>query len=338
MVMKGENVGIFIIAEAGVNHNGSIETAKQLIDVAQESGADCVKFQTFVAENLVSKGAAMAQYQLENVKKRQSQYAMLKELELSFSEFLEIKRYCDYKGIVFLSTPFDLASIDFLDNLDMPYWKIPSGEITNLPYLEKIAATKKPVILSTGMSDDYEVGSAISALKNGGSGHITLMHCTTEYPAPYNEVNLRAMVTMMEMFGLPTGYSDHTVGWAVPVAAAALGAVMIEKHFTLDKNMPGPDHKASLNPDELRRMITEIRNVEHAMGSGIKSPSKGEMKNIGVVRKSIVAKKRIREGEMYTEDNITVKRPGTGISPMRWHELLGKAALRDFEEDELIEI
>lgn len=338
MLMEGDIVGTFIIAEAGVNHNGSIDVAKQLVDVAKQSGADCIKFQTFIAENLVSKKADLADYQIKNMKNNQSQYSMLKELELSFQDFCEIKKYCEQVGIIFLSTPFDFASIDFLQQLDMAYWKIPSGEITNLPYLEKIASTRKPIILSTGMSNEDEVRDAITILKRGGSDKIALMHCTSEYPAPFCEVNLRAMVTLRDVFGYPVGYSDHTEGWAVPVAAVALGADIIEKHFTLDKKMEGPDHKASLEPQELKKMICQIRNVQCALGTGEKGPQPSEVKNMKIARKSIVAKRNICKGEVFSTENITIKRPGTGVSPMLWYDVIGQAAIRDFKEDELIEV
>ncbi|HHX95326.1 MAG TPA: N-acetylneuraminate synthase, partial [Clostridia bacterium] len=253
-----------------------------------------------------------------------------------FDDFIELKNYCEMQKITFLSTPFDLESIDFLANLGMEFWKIPSGEITNLPYLIKIAKTHKPVIMSTGMSNLDEIQEAFNLLQENGSGEITLLHCTTEYPAPYEDVNLRAMLTLKEKFNTPVGYSDHTIGIEVPVAAVTLGATVIEKHFTLDRNMEGPDHKASLEPHELKAIVSAIRNVELAMGDGVKKPTPSEKKNIAVARKSIVASRNIKKGEVFTEDNLTTKRPGNGISPMRWYEVLGQRAVRDFKEDELI--
>ena len=328
-------MSITIIAEAGVNHNGSLELAKRLALEAKEAGADIVKYQTFVPENLVSRRAEKAEYQ-KAATGEGSQLSMLQKLSLSKEDFMELHSYCKEIGICFLSTPFDLESIDFLDSLQMPMWKIPSGEITNLPYLIKIANTGKPVILSTGMSTMGEVKDAVNILKENGTSEITLLHCTTEYPAPYKDVNLLAMKLMWDELGLPMGYSDHTPGIEISIAAAAVGAVVIEKHFTLDNNMKGPDHKASLSPDELKEMIRCIRNVEISLGSGNKIPMESERKNMPIARKSIVAKKSIRKGEIFTEDNLTVKRPGNGISPMKWFDVLGQAAARDFEEDELI--
>lgn len=327
---------VFIIAEAGDNHNGDYDLALKLVDKAVEAGADCVKFQTFVTENVISKFAEKADYQKENTGEEESQYEMVKKLELSFEQFRMIKAYCDNKGIMFLSTPFDLDSIDFLEEIDIPFWKIPSGEITNLPYLEKIARTKKDIILSTGMSTMEEIGNALSVLKENGAGEITLLHCNTEYPTPFEDVNLRAMKTMEETFATKVGYSDHTVGIEVPVAAVAMGATVIEKHFTLDKNMEGPDHKASLEPEELKAMVASIRNIEKALGVSEKKPSPSEIKNINIARKSIVAKRAIKEGEVLTEENLYIKRPGDGISPMRWYEIIGTKAVKDFVEDELI--
>lgn len=329
---------VYIIAEAGVNHNGDIELARKMVDEAKKAGADCIKFQTFIAEKVVSRNARKADYQYKNSAGNETQLEMIKKLELSFGEFKELHSYCQQKKIDFLSTPFDLESIDFLAGLGLARWKIPSGEITNLPYLLRIARYKKPVILSTGMSTIEEIEAAVDVLKTGGIEDITLLHCNTEYPTPYEDVNLKAMVTMQEIFKLPVGYSDHTLGIEVPVAAAALGATVIEKHFTLDKNLPGPDHKASLEPEELGKMVQAIRNIEKALGDGVKKPSPSEIKNLHAARKSIVAKRSIKKGEIFTEENITVKRPGSGISPMKWFEVLGKAAKRDFAEDELIEI
>ena len=329
---------VYIIAEAGDNHNGDFNTALKLVDVAKRAGADCVKFQTFVTEEIISKYAEMAEYQKKNTGQEESQFEMVKRLELSFDEFRKIKEYCDRVGIQFLSTPFDLKSVDFLNELGVPFFKIPSGEITNYPYLIKIAHTGKPVVMSTGMCEPDEILAAINVLEKYGSGEITLLHCNTEYPTPLKDVNLYAMRTMKKMFGKKVGYSDHTKGIEVPVAAVALGACVIEKHFTLDKNMPGPDHKASLEPDELGRMVKNIRNIEIALGDGVKRVSESERKNIAIARKSIVARRNIQEGEILTEENLAVKRPGTGINPMQWMEVLGTRAVRDFKEDELIEI
>lgn len=327
-----------IIAEAGVNHNGSLELAKKLALTAKNCGADIVKFQTAKLDSLVSRHAHMAGYQKKNIGTEMSQRDMLKKLLLTYDEFTELAAYCREIGINFLSTPFDLESIDFLQKLDCNLWKIPSGEITNLPYLEKIAKTHKEIILSTGMSTLDEVREAITVLEANGAGEITVLHCTTQYPAPFEEVNLNAMLTLHSEFGKKAGYSDHTSGIEVPIAAAAMGASVIEKHFTLDRNMEGPDHKASLEPDELEAMVRAIRNIEKALGDGIKSPSESEKENIAVARKSIIAADSIKAGDILTEENLTTKRPGTGISPMRWNEILGTRAIRDFERDELIEI
>jgi N,N'-diacetyllegionaminate synthase len=329
---------VLIIAEAGVNHNGDLDLAYKLIDNAKEAGADIVKFQTAKPELVISKFALKAEYQIANTKNNESQLEMSKKLHLKFADYKKLKLYCDRIGITFLSTPFDLDSVDFLNQVDMPFWKIPSGEITNLPYLIKIANTHKPIFMSTGMSNIMEIEDAIEVLRKNGANEITLLHCTTEYPAPYQDVNLNAMLTMKNQFNLPVGYSDHTKGIEIPIAAVAMGATVIEKHFTLDRNMEGPDHKASLEPDELKAMVTAIRNVEVAMGDGEKKPSESEIKNIAVARKSIIAKTNIKAGDIFTEENITVKRPGHGISPMRWYDVLGQKAKRNFEEDELIEI
>lgn len=327
----------FIIVEAGVNHNGNIEIAKKLVDAAIEANADAIKFQTFKSENLVSKFAQKAQYQKNNTGSNETQLEMIKKLELSFDEFIELSNYCKERGILFLSTAFDFESMDFLYNLGMKIWKIPSGEITNLPYLEKIASFKLPIILSTGMSTMEDVENALNILKNNGVHDITVLHCTTEYPTPFEHVNLKAMETIKNKFNIKVGYSDHTKGIEVPIAAVAMGALVIEKHFTLDKKMKGPDHKASLEPDELKVMIKYIRNIEKVLGNGIKAPSKSEIKNMKIARKSIVAKCDIKKGEVFTEGNISVKRPGNGISPMNWYKVLGKIAIRDFIEDELID-
>lgn len=328
---------IYIIAEAGVNHNGSLPLAKQMVLEAKKAGADAVKFQTFAAENLVTKYAEKAEYQKETTDIEESQYQMLKKLELSYEAHCELKVLCDSEGIDFLSTPFDLGSIELLERIGIPCYKIPSGEITNYPYLVCVAKTHKPVILSTGMSRMEEVDEAVQVLKEYGAGGITLLHCNTQYPTPIQDVNLRAMQTLKKQFRLPVGYSDHTLGIEVPVAAAAMGAQVIEKHFTLDRSMDGPDHKASLEPEELLAMICAIRNVERAMGNGVKRPSGSETDNLVIVRKSIVAAKKIRKGEIFTDENLTTKRPGDGISPMRWPEVIGTKAVRDFEIDERIE-
>ena len=329
---------VFVIAEAGVNHNGDIKVAKQLIDAASQAGADAVKFQTFKAENLVCKTAKKAAYQLEMTDKSETQFEMLKKLELTEQMHKELIEYCGQKKIIFLSTPFDMESIKLLSKLGMQVFKIPSGEITNLPYLREIAGQQKRVILSTGMSSMNEVRAAVEVLKNNGARDITLLHCNTQYPTPVSDVNLLAMVKMHEELGLPVGYSDHTQGTEIPIAAAALGASVIEKHFTLDKNMEGPDHKASLEPDELRRMVDGIRMAELALGDGRKRISESEKSNLNIIRKSIVASAVIKEGEIFTEVNLTTKRPGDGISPMCWDRIIGMAADRDYEIDEMIQL
>lgn len=327
-----------IIAEAGVNHNGCIDLAKSLVDKAVIAKADIIKFQTFTAENLVTKNAQKAEYQKNNLAGESTQFNMLKNLELSQAEFKELKDYCTEKNIEFLSTAFDLESIDFLESLGMNTWKIPSGEITNLPYLIKIAKLKKKVILSTGMSTMQEIEDAVNIFKKYGTNDITILHCTTQYPTLFEDVNLNAMLSIKEKFGYDVGYSDHTKGIEVPIAAVALGATVIEKHFTLDNNMIGPDHKASLQPDELKKMVESIRNIELSLGDGRKVVANSEKENMSIARKSIVAKKSIRKGQLLSEENITVKRPGDGISPMKWFDILGTVAIRDFEEDELIQI
>lgn len=328
---------VMIIAEAGVNHNGDLEMAKRLIDAAKEAGADYVKFQTARLESLVAKSAPMAEYQKLNTGKEESQKAMLKQLLLPYEAFEELAGYCQKIGIAFLSTPFDIESIHFLKSL-VPFWKIPSGEVNNYPYLVEIARTGKPVIMSTGMCEIEEVEEAVAVLKEFGTTDITLLHCNTQYPTPYTDVNLKAMQTLKEHFHVDVGYSDHTKGIEVPIAAVALGAAVIEKHFTLNCTLPGPDHKASLEPQELKQMITYIRNIEVALGNGKKELSLSETSNKAVARKSIVAAINIRKGDIFTEENITTKRPGTGLSPMRWKEVLGQTAERDFGEDELIEL
>lgn len=329
---------VFIIAEAGVNHNGDIEIAKKLVDVAALAGADAVKFQTFRAENLVCKDARKAKYQLETTEKAESQFDMLKRLELTPDMHQQLISYCKSKQIMFLSTPFDIESLDYLVQCGIDMIKIPSGEITNYPYLEKVGRTGKKVILSSGMSFLEEIEKAVAVLRDNGSEDITVLHCNTEYPTPYRDVNLRAMLEIQNELGVPVGYSDHTAGIEVPIAAAALGATIIEKHFTLDRNMEGPDHKASLEPDELKEMIKAIRNIELSLGDGHKIPSDSEKQNINIVRKSIVTKRDIVQGEILTEENLTTKRPGNGVSPMKWQEVLGTKAVHDFKKDEQIEL
>lgn len=329
---------VFIIAEAGVNHNGDLEIAKRLIDVAVSAGVDAVKFQTFKAEKLVSKEAEKAEYQIAVTGNTETQYQMLKKLELSNSMHKDLITYCKEKDILFLSTPFDLESIDYLVNIGIPIMKIPSGEITNYPYLKRIGQTGKPVILSTGMSTLEEVKKAIKVLEEYGSDDITVLHCNTEYPTPLKDVNLKAIDTLRKELNVKTGYSDHTLGIEIPIAAVAMGAIVIEKHFTLDRTMQGPDHKASLEPAELKAMVQAIRNIEMAFGTGIKEPSESEIKNITSVRKSIVACKTIVKNELFTEKNLITKRPGNGISPMMWNAVIGKRAKRDFKVNEQIEL
>lgn len=332
---------VLIIAEAGVNHNGSLDLAKQLIDKAVEAGVDIIKFQTFKSEKLVSKAARQAEYQQRNIgKKDEGQLAMLKKLELSQVDHEELISYCNERGIRFFSTAFDMDSIDYLHTLDMGLWKIPSGEITNYPYLRKIAQYKEPVILSTGMCELSDIEAVMKVLLDFGvhKEQITILHCNTEYPTPFADVNLKAMLEIGEKFGVQIGYSDHTKGIEVPIAAVALGATVIEKHFTLDKNMEGPDHKASLEPDELKAMVCAIRNIEQALGSGHKTISESERKNIEIARKSIVAARPIEAGELLTEENLTVKRPGNGISPMRWNEVVGTRAVQPFNEEDPIQL
>ena len=329
-----------IIAEAGVNHNGSLEIAKQLIDKAVEAGVDIIKFQTFKAEKLVSKSAKQADYQKKNIgsKADDSQLNMLKKLELSHEDHEVLIQYCNQKGIRFFSTAFDMESIDYLHSLNLSLWKIPSGEITNYPYIKKIAQYHEPVILSTGMCEMDDISAAMNVLLENGvqRDQITILHCNTEYPTPFEDVNLLAMQQIRGGFQVNVGYSDHTKGIDVPIAAVALGACVIEKHFTLDRNMEGPDHQASLEPDELKAMVAAIRHIEKALGSGKKTVSESERKNIAIARKSIVAARPIKKGETFTENNLTVKRPGTGISPMRWEEVIGTKAIKDFDEEDLI--
>ena len=329
---------VFIIAEAGVNHNGSSDIAKELIDAAVKAGADAVKFQTFKAANLVSKTAQKADYQKQTTDVEESQFEMIQKLELDVDTHKELISYCKHKNILFLSTPFDHESIELLHKLGLEVFKIPSGEITNLPYLRHIGSLNKRVILSTGMANLGEIEAAINVIIQAGSNrkNITILHANTEYPTPMEDVNLKAMVTIGNAFNTNYGYSDHTLGIEVPIAAVALGASIIEKHFTLDKNMPGPDHRASLEPHELISMIQAIRNIEQALGSTVKQPSPSETKNKSIARKSLVAKTSIKKGEFFTEENLTIKRPGTGISPMRWDEVIGTKAVNNYQEDDLI--
>lgn len=331
-----------IIAEAGVNHNGSIEMAKQLIDAAAAAGADFVKFQTFKADKLVSKSAKKADYQQRNINDGNDlQFDMLQKLELNEEMHYELIAHCQKCGIQFLSTGFDIDSIDFLNQLNIPFFKIPSGEITNKPYLQHIARKNRPVVLSTGMAEMAEINAAVSVLTENGisENQITVLHCNTEYPTPMEDVNLKAMLHIRDKLGVKVGYSDHTNGIEVPIAAVALGAEVIEKHFTLDRNLPGPDHKASLEPDELKAMVCAIRNIEKALsGSGKKEPSPSEIKNRDIARKSIVAACLIRKGELFNNQNLSVKRPGNGISPMLWDDVVGQLAKRDFQKDEIIEL
>lgn len=329
---------VFIIAEAGVNHNGSIDLAKKLIDAAVDAKADAVKFQTFKAETLVSKKAQKADYQKETTDSNESQFDMIKKLELDVDTHKELISYCNDKDIMFLSTPFDLDSVDLLNDLGLEIFKIPSGEITNLPYLRKIGKLNKKIVLSTGMADIGEIEDALDILIEAGTKkeNITILHANTEYPTPMEDVNLKSMITIGNAFDIAFGYSDHTLGIEVPTAAVAMGATCIEKHFTLDKTMEGPDHKASLEPNELIAMIKAIRNIEKALGNGIKKPSRSESKNINIARKSIVAKTNIKQGEILDENNLAIKRPGNGISPMKWDEIIGTIASKDYKEDDLI--
>ena len=330
-----------IIAEAGVNHNGDIETAKRLIDAAADAAVDYVKFQTFKAEKIVTKQAKRADYQNKNTKDVDTQYEMLKKLELNEDSHHLLIKYCNQKGIKFLSTGFDLDSLEFLNKIGIRLAKIPSGEITNYPYLKKVAQLYSEVILSTGMSDMDDINKALAILLKFGvkKENITILHCNTEYPTPMSDVNLKAMLHIQTELNVKIGYSDHTLGIEVPIAAVALGARVIEKHFTLDRNLPGPDHRASLEPNELKSMVNSIRNIEKALsGSGIKEPSKSELKNKQIIRKSIIAIKPITEGEIFNNRNIGTKRPGTGISPMKWESVIGQASKYNFEQDELISL
>ena len=329
-----------IIAEAGVNHNGSIDNAKKLIDVAHQAGADYVKFQTFKTESVVTKTAGKAEYQKNLTEENESQFEMIKKLELDAESHKILTQHCKKRGIKFLSTPFDLSSVDLLEDLNIPFYKIPSGEITNFPFLRHIGGMGKPIIMSTGMATLVEVKDALQVILDCGieKKEITLLHCNTEYPTPMIDVNLKAMLTLGTEFGVSFGYSDHTMGIEIPIAAVAMGASVIEKHFTLDRKLSGPDHAASLEPNDLKLMITSIRNIEKALGDGLKIPSSSEKNNISIVRKSIVANNLIKAGELFSERNITVKRPGVGISPMQWNKVIGSKAKKDFEPDELIEL
>ena len=329
-----------IIAEAGVNHNGRYDLALKMVDEAKRAGADYVKFQTAKPELVISTFAPKAEYQKETTGEGESQLDMCRAIHLPLTDYKPLKDYCDKVGIGFMSTPFDLVSIDVLEPLDMDYYKIPSGEITNLPYLRKIASKGRKVIISTGMCEMEEIEAALQVLEAGGlkRSDILVLHCNTEYPTPMSDVNLRAMLDIRNRLGVEVGYSDHTRGIEVPIAAVALGAKVIEKHFTLDKTMTGPDHKASLEPDELKSMVDAIRNIESALGDGRKRVTESERPNIVVARKSIVASRPIAKGEMLTEENIAVKRPGNGVSPMLWDSVLGRTAPRDFQYDELIEL
>jgi len=334
-------MSVLIIAEAGVNHNGSMEIAKRLVDAAVEAGVDIIKFQTFKAEKLVSKTAKQAEYQKNNIGDgNDSQYEMLKKLELSEENHEELIAYCKEKGIHFWSTAFDLESMDYLHSLGLSLWKIPSGEITNYPFIRKIASYGEDVIMSTGMCETKDIQNAMNVLLRYGvrKEQITLLHCNTQYPTPYQDVNLNAMVSIKHKFDIQVGYSDHTLGIEVPIAAVALGAKVIEKHFTIDRELPGPDHKASLEPHELKAMVNAIRHIEQALGDGIKRVSDSEKANISVARKSIVAACPIKKGEQLTEENLTVKRPGIGLSPMLWDEVIGSIAIKDYEEEDLIQL
>lgn len=331
-------MSVYIIAEAGVNHNGQLDLALKLCDAAKEAGVDAVKFQTWKTENIVTAQARQAAYQTENTGVEESQYDMLKKLELSYDHFRYIQDYCEKIGIDFLSTPDEEESLEFLVNLGLPLIKVGSGEVTNIPYLRKIGSQKKPVILSTGMSNLAQVATAYDTLLTAGAPSVALLHCTTNYPCPVDEVNLKAMCTLRDAFKCQVGYSDHTMGLEVPIAAVALGAEIIEKHFTLDRTMDGPDHKASLEPTELKLMVQQIRNIEAALGDGIKCPNKSEAENAKVVQKSILAKRPIKNGELLTEDNLVAKRAGSGISSVYWDVIVGTKALQDYDIDEPIKL
>ena len=329
---------VTIIAEAGVNHNGDLEMAKQMARVAKECGADIVKYQTAVPELVVSRFAAKAEYQKQTTDAAESQLEMIRRLHFSFEAHRELKEYCDSIGIQYLSAPFDIPSVRFLGTLHLPLLKIPSGEITNLPFLEEVGKLKTPVLLSTGMATIVEIDDALRILDESGCPDAIVLHCNTQYPTPYADANLTAMIDLFEQFGFPVGLSDHTPGWECDVAAAVLGAQVIEKHFTLDKSLPGPDQQASLDPAEFKAMVQAVRNTEAALGSGKKRVTDSEAPNKAIARKSIVAARPIRAGEAFTAENLTTKRPGDGVSPMRWYEVLGRTAKRDFAEDEKIEL
>ncbi len=331
-------MGVLIIAEVGINHNGDLTIAKEMVHEAKMAGADIVKFQTFVPEQELSQYTPLTDYQRKNTRDQDFQYQidMIKKYELSTDEFRQIKEYCEKEKIMFLSTASELVSIETLNRMNPQLWKVPSNEITDYPYLKRIGQFHKPVIMSTGISTLEEIGAAMKVLKENGAGKITLLHCTSEYPAPYEEVNLQAMQTLKNEFGCEVGYSDHTPGIEISLAAVALGATVIEKHFTLDKNMSGPDHKASIDISELRQLVKSIRNIESALGDGIKRVTVSEAKNKEIMRKSIVARRNISKGEILSEKNITTKRPGNGISPMNWEKILGSVASRDYKEDEMI--
>ncbi len=331
----GENEPCFIIAEAGVNHNGSFEMAKKLVDAAKEAGVDAVKFQTFKSENIVTKNIMIAEYQKKNTGKNETQIEMLKRLELKYDDFKKLKEYCDYQKIIFMSTAHTADAIDFLDNI-VPAYKVSSGDLTNIPSLKKIAAKKKPIIIGTGMANMEEIKEAVNAIKSMGNSQIILLHCTTNYPCPKDEVNLNAMKTIEKGTGCIVGYSDHTEGISVDTAAVAMGAKVIEKHFTLDKDLPGPDHKFSLNPYELKKMVECIRDIEIMLGSYDKIPNASEKKISIIVRKSIVAAKNIKKGEKITENMLSLKRPGTGIQPRDINKIIGKTAVEDIEKDNLL--
>ncbi|MGE5605232.1 MAG: N-acetylneuraminate synthase [Bacteroidota bacterium] len=329
---------VFIIAEAGVNHNGSLEMAERLVDLAAEAGADAVKFQTFKADRFVTTTAPKALYQKEATGSGESQYTMLKRLELSYEQHLELVEHCKTRNITFLSTPFDFDSVALLEKFNLPAYKISSGDLTNLPFLEYIATKNKPIILSTGMASLGEVEEAVAAIQNTGNRQIVLLHCTSNYPTEYHDVNLKAMLTLRDAFQLPVGYSDHTVGMEVPIAAVALGACVIEKHFTLDRSLPGPDHRASMEPQELKLLVQKIRNTEAALGTGLKQPTPSEKDTLSVARKSIVAAVDITSGTVVTERMLTFKRPGTGLPPKFLPYLIGRKARKDLPSDKLLEI
>lgn len=335
----GDFKKVFIIAEAGINHNGSLDRAIEMIRVAKVSGADAVKFQTAIPELVMTSYAEKADYQLDLTEKNESQLEMVRKIHLPLNDYITLKEKCEAVGIEFISTPFDQRSVEFLADLDLKRFKIPSGEINNLPYLRHIGSFGKPIILSTGMSTLTEIDFALNILENSGTSRkqITVLHCNTEYPTPMKDVNLRAMLTIRDELRVEIGYSDHTLGIEIPIAVVALGATVIEKHFTLDRNLPGPDQRASLEPGELKDMVTAIRNIEKAIGDGVKHPSPSEIKNITVARRSIVAAKKIKKGEIFTKENLAVKRPGWGISPMHWDEVLGCIADRDYKMNEMID-